>query len=436
LQLHLRRCVNPEQAELTPDSECPQSHECQLCGEHSSTADELKSHLDSHVTLIPDTIMCALNRCGRVFSTAEQLKEHRQHFHRQVLQTTPLEIRVPTFKDKKHHLAKHSKRPMRWYACHAPGCNFSASLPQQLELHKIKVHSSATYTCLMCGQNTIGEANYKLHLASHKTGTPGIVQCLRPGCHQLFQDGDHLRKHTDEQHPDVQRDERLLHCGICTFTYKTELNLMKHAKREHEGFRFQCRHCGKKFKKQSNFRRHSQKHKGDPQMLFKCVHVGCDQVFSLSSDLTAHSARHINVRMRVCGVPDCSFKSESMHDVEMHRINAHSIWPFSCKLCGQGVEQAALLRLHMKRHEIGVKSSKDANRTFDVCQLCDMLIEGGLEAHQLKHETDTPGVLKCIHLGCELTFNSALMQSKATRRQALGNALAGATTVRMRHSLL
>jgi len=159
-----------------------------------------------------------------------------------------------------------------------------------------------------------------------------------------------------------------------------------------------------------------------------------------------------HVELHECGVADCLFMSKSHSEVQFHKITAHSIWQFNCQLCGKGVEKSKNLPIHMKSHETGEpgvikcnmgkckrtftaavdlkkhmeshsKSSlepldysfldpqtlDDPQRKVNECPLCGKIIKerGQLQVHVVKHQTETPGVLKCIQKGCHQTFISA-----------------------------
>jgi general transcription factor IIIA len=154
-----------------------------------------------------------------------------------------------------------------------------------------------------------------------------------------------------------------------------------------------------------------------------------------------HTKQH---KMHKCDVPGCSFTSELERILHEHRRKVHSICLHNCQLCGKGFDSNTHLKQHLKFHETGepgvIKCAKikckqsfisvvefkkhlDNHESLILqpnesrfnakefkCQLCGKIIKSNrknFERHVLNHETDTPGVIKCIYRGCKLTFTSA-----------------------------
>jgi KRAB domain-containing zinc finger protein len=186
-------------------------------------------------------------------------------------------------------------------------------------------------------------------------------------------------------------------------------------------------------------KQHEEKHKTDTPGVSKCLHGGCNEAFFVPKDLMAHMKQH----KTECDVPGCLFTSKLKCDLHVHRKKVHSIWPHICQLCGKGFESNNFKR-HMKRHDTGepgvIKCTKNkckqtfisvadfkthldnhesivlqqnvskVNSNKFECQLCGKILKGHgsfLQTHLVKHETETPGVIKCIFQGCKQTFTSA-----------------------------
>jgi len=139
-----------------------------------------------------------------------------------------------------------------------------------------------------------------------------------------------------------------------------------------------------------------------------------------------------------CDFPDCSFSCQSLHDLHIHKNNMHySIWPFNCQWCGEGFEKSEFLKQHSKSHNTvgpikcirkkqtsgailkklmeSVENEKAKITKLEECHLCGQVIRNSkshFQAHVLKHETEIPGVLKCIYRSCKLTFTSASVLKK------------------------
>jgi uncharacterized Zn-finger protein len=217
LQRHLRRCVktgwvlkvmvqrlSEEQilALTKPHSGGSQSHENH--SENLKSAEFLQQHADSHSTQVPSKIKCAFDQCNLIFSSSADLKEHRK-MHFQAIQCS-CGICGKLFKKKyilQTHIRRHSQ--MRPYACDIPGCSYSGKVPNNLYMHKKEVHTYIFYTCLLCGKNIKSHHSFKLHMAKHKTDTPGVLACIYQSCKQMFQNVDELQKHAKVAHTNLKQ---------------------------------------------------------------------------------------------------------------------------------------------------------------------------------------------------------------------------------------
>jgi Zinc finger, C2H2 type len=364
----------------------------------------------------------------------------------------------------KRHIQHHAQ--LRSYACDVPGCSYAGKFPNNLRDHKRAVHPSILYTCLLCGKNLKTRQNYRLHMANHNTETPGVFKCLYPKCKKLFENCDDFRKHTEEAHEDVKRiqcdvceklfackktmarhiilhwDWRPFKCDIpgCSYSAKRSQSLLRHKNNLHTFHLLRCGHCGKMFKNKTRFKVHLRKHRLDTPAVFICLHINCQQTFFASEDLKTHMERH---ELNKCDVPGCLFMCELKHNLHTHRGNVHSIWSHNCQLCGKGFHHPSPVKRHMQRHETRepgvIKCTKNnCKQTFTsiakfkkhlanhetfflqqneasvnanefVCHLCGNILKSGradFKKHVKRHETETPGVIKCLFSRCKQTFTS------------------------------
>jgi Zinc finger, C2H2 type len=404
-------------------------------------------HIKSAIKLIPGDMLSteelvthnkmACNCCSKLFYRKSALKRHIQH----------------------HAL-------LRSYACDVPGCSYAGKFPNNLWNHKRAVHPYILYTCLLCGKNLKTRQNYRLHMAYHKTETPGVFKCLYHKCKKLFENGEDFRKHT-EKHEDVKRiqcdvceklfackksmakhiilhwDQRPFKCDApgCSYSAKRSESLLSHKNNIHTFHLLRCGHCGKMFKIKTRFKVHLRNHRLDTPAVFICLHINCQQTFVASEDLKRHMERH---ELNKCDVPGCLFMCELMHNLHTHKGNVHSIWSHNCQLCGKGFDRSSYLKRHTQSHETGepgvIKCTKNkCKQTFTsianfkkhltnhetfflqqnearvnanefVCHLCGNILKSGkadFKKHVKKHETETPGIIKCHFSRCKQTFTSA-----------------------------
>jgi KRAB domain-containing zinc finger protein len=442
-----------------PHSDGSQSHENH--GENLKSTELLQQHADSHSTPIPGKIKCSFKSCTLVFSSLEDFKEHNE-MHFQAMQfSCDVCGKLFTRKSKcRLHMQRHTK--LRPYACDVPGCSYLGKVPFDLYKHKKRVHSSILYTCLLCGKNIKTHQNYKLHMAKHNKDMPGVSASIHQSCKQPFKNVEYLRKHPTVAQTNLKQlqcnqcskcfasksilanhiimhwDWRPFKCDSprCSFAAKRLQDLQSHKNKVHTLNRFTCSHCGKMIKDRVWFKYHEEKHKTNTPGVLKCLHFGCRETFSVTKDLRTHTKQHQTDCE--CDVPGCLSTSQVNHDLHVHRRKMHT-----CQLCGKGFHNSSRLKQHMHSHETeepGVikcaitnckqtfTSRADLKKHLDnhealilhqneskinanefECQLCGKIIKGrrsALHKHVVKHETGTPGVIKCIFRGCKQTFTS------------------------------
>lgn len=458
MQQHLRVCVNAGRQlrvllqrlpkdhllaiEVLVASQIPQTdeqeiHECKLCGEIYFQAEVLQEHVKSHATLVPDLIMCSFKKCHRVFTSPDELKEHRQDYHSQVLRIA-CEICNDTFEDALL-LSKHLKsHPQVMYSQNFLTTN-----------KKIVINRSILYTCLKCRMTFKNHISYKVHLVQkHDTETPAAVKCLYSKCKQLFDSVNDLKKHTMEEHDNIKRFEckpclcffqtgkklqehkikihghslfKYISCSMsfkdkdsydvhnfethnvppsvsksheivsatmqqmgecdvpnCFFRSQSNQSLQVHKINMHSIWPTTCHLCGKGYFSDTHLKQHVQAHKTDVQGVIKCLHGNCKATFAVQTDLRMHMSQH----MSQCNVPGCTFASKSYRDIYMHKTSLHAIWPHYCRLCGNGFHNSVNLQQHMTSHENEDREVIKCNfagckQTFDS--------ETELEKHAAKH---------------------------------------------------
>jgi KRAB domain-containing zinc finger protein len=299
--------------------------------------------------------------------------------------------------------------------------------------------------------------------------TPGVLKCLHPGCKQLFENGPALLKHTKKVHEGENRfkcnecsdcfyslndlrvhktihfDKREFKCKEvgCSDSFKSSKDRLIHRDTMHRGDRFLCIYCEEVATDKILYEQHLKMHQTIMPGVFKCLHPECSETFSEPSDVKSHSKKH----KTECDIPGCSFTGASMRDLQVHRKSVHSIWLHKCHLCYRGFDISGNLKRHLKSHETadhGVikcvkvqrckrtftslaklkhhmehhhkktspatksKNSEDEDDCVYECQYCSKVFKSRLKmrAHSMRHETETPCVIKCVSKGCKETFSS------------------------------
>lgn len=248
-----------------------------------------------------------------------------------------------------------------------------------------KVLACEVYECQLCGENCFNAKNLQQHVSSHSTLIPDLIKCSFKSCERVFYSSEELRKHRKGHYQTLQ-----IVCEICNthFTNKTHLaehmkehtqekstyacevpgcsflgrlpaHLDLHKKTNHSSFHYTCLRCTKKiFKNPIDFKIHMAQHDAEPLGDFKCIHRGCNQLFQNGDDLEKHTKlTHMNDSQQiVCNFglfqcKSCSFSYKTESDLQMHKINAHAIWPHSCELCGKGFYSSKIFQKHVQAHK-------------------------------------------------------------------------------------
>jgi KRAB domain-containing zinc finger protein len=304
-----------------PNSDGSLSHEFHV--KNLESAEFLQTHVDPPSTPIPGIITCTFEQCYLIFTSSKKLKKHIREEHYNALHYS-CDVCGVNF-TRKENLKLHIQRrhsQFRTHACDFQGCSYSGNVVNDLKKHKERVHPSILYTCLLCGKNIKRYQNYKLHVAKHKTDTPGVLKCLHPKCKKVSKNGDDLRKHTEEVHEDVKRfqcnecgnffaskkmvalhvvkhwDWRPFKCDTpgCFYSAKRSQDLQSHKNNVHTLDRFTCCYCGKIIKSRVRYKQHLEKHKKNTPGVIKCIYPGCKQTFKYVEDLRKHfNQAHTNV---------------------------------------------------------------------------------------------------------------------------------------------
>jgi uncharacterized Zn-finger protein len=299
--------------------------------------------------------------------------------------------------------------------------------------------------CLMngCKKTFLNAIELRNHVDQH--GTVNELAC--PVCGQLNSSTFALKTHM------LQHQVGKVACPTpgCTFVSNTFTNMYYHMKSKHILLlQKTCQLCGQGCYSATQFQQHVDAHKTDKDGVIKCLQEDCHKTFTSPFELRTHMKQHKGIIE--CDSPDCLFLSKSHGELQLHKITAHSIWQFYCQLCGKGFEKSKNLPIHMKHHETGepgiikctmgnckrtftaavdlkmhmeshsksfitsfdysrldLQALEDPQRKDNECPMCGKIIKdkSHFPVHVVKHETEIPGVMKCIYKGCKDTFTSA-----------------------------
>jgi KRAB domain-containing zinc finger protein len=393
--------------------------QCNMCGKSFPTKAWIRGHIVWHIA--DRKFSCDVKGCSCTFKTRSVLRRHKRNQHSHRFFTCCYCGVSYTHEDSyKQHLQRHEIYAPGLFKCLHPCCKKTFTKALELRKHYMGQHGNRDivkqFACQVCGQLNSSKLLLNKHMLQHQVGK---IACPTPGCTFFSNSFIKMHLHMNRVH--------ILQCQ------KT------------------CQLCGQGCYSAAQFQQHEDAHRTGTEGTYKCLHGECQETFSVPLELRTHMKQHIGIIE--CDVPDCIFTSKSQSDLQLHKIMAHSIWPHNCQLCGQGFDGSKNLKNHMKCHETGdpgfikctkskcqktftaginfkqhveshkIKSPQVKNCSFlnfvssvnphrkaDECPLCGKIIKDRhhLQVHVAKHETETPGVLKCIRKECQQqTFTSS-----------------------------
>lgn len=177
----------------------------------------------------------------------------------------------------------------------------------------------------------------------------------------------------------------------------------------------ECLGCGRRMKRLDHMKMHVKLHSTPQPGLLKCLHKGCKINFETYEDIRKHETEHKAKSQFECHL--CHKFFTTYHVLATHLKRHSDFRPFACDV--PGCMFSGKLLYDLKYH----KSSK--HKLFmSTCQFCDKIFtkEPDFKYHVRRHETESPGAIKCLHRKCKENFPSVpelkqhLAKHKAQRR--------------------
>ena len=264
-----------------------QKEESLLFGDNQEIeTDLLASYITNHIPkqqipIIYQTAQkCGEENCSEEFNTTVALTNHMKHVHQKIK-----------------------------YFC--TECDYQGNRKLDIKLHRESKHEFIRYACTECEKHYTTQIQLKRHYESiHEHEGKKIYECDQ--CDFKTARGFYIKQHVKLIH----EGEKTYKCDQCDFKTVHRSYIIQH-NNIHEGVRFPCNDCDKKFSSPSGVRKHRQDvHR--KRKTYKCDK--CDFKTVDRSYIYEHNNRHKGVRFP-CNECDKIFCFPS--GVRKHKRDVH-----------------------------------------------------------------------------------------------------------------
>lgn len=383
--------IKPSTSNNKEQSQCRNKrkpYECNICGRILSR----KSLLDGHKVRfhsVPGTQYCAY--CTKIFETADELAHHLPECQ-QKSKGGPRECGICkknlTSRDSLRNHMKSTHNLNNKFKCNL--CRAYFTQESALQNHHAVHDKGVQLPCNFCERIYSRKDTLKRHMV-RKHNIAGKNYCSL--CVRIFATENELDEHkiVCKLKNKIQKESRKTmdknasyECYLCHKLSQNHSSLLAHFRFKHsvEAIKFKCKICGKGFWHSRAFDNHTSLHQrslNDKKCMctvcgkylsathlqshmllhmnkkpFKCSYDGCEKYFRTKTNIVEHMRSHTGEKPFQCTIDGCNRRFSYAVDHRRHKFKVHGIFTtkFPCLICNEVCPENALLKSHMKKHNI------------------------------------------------------------------------------------
>jgi DNA-directed RNA polymerase subunit RPC12/RpoP len=264
---------------------------------------------------------------------------------------------------------------------------YKCGVREAVEMVRMVESGERKKLCQVCGKGFPNVSSLSKHSTVHSKVK--LFQCDVEGCGKSYIRSFQLLLHKKAVHEGVKYE-----CDECGRRFNNKSSMLRHIKVVHlEEKNYKCAKCGVLFAIKGNLTNHI-KTVHDKIRAFKCEH--CGKSFGVASNRKAHvESVHLNIRYP-CSWPDCDWTTNQKGLVKYHRRRAHTQeWSLECQLCEDQLDiwwgcilPGEMDRHRAKKHPVEWEEEQEAYRRDNpfVCKFKRCLNRFGTKVEKGRHE--------------------------------------------------
>ena len=286
-----------------------------------------QTSLNKHITIKHDGVgvKYTCDQCDYQATTKENLTGHIDSIHGEIMYPCDKCDYRASGKRRKENLMRHIQSEHKGVKFKCNMCDFQGTQQSSLTRHIQSIHEGIKYACDQCVLHFTQESSLYRHMkVVHKIKVPP-------------------KKTKNTASPNSKYE-----CDKCYMTFSLA-SLYRHKRTVHQGAKFSCDQCDKKFPANSYLRKHKEAvHEG--------VRYACDQC---DFQATTQKCLNLHIQSKHEGIKyesikkacdQCDYKTRDKSDLTAHIRSKHEGVKYACDQCDRLYTHQRSLRGHIQRH--------------------------------------------------------------------------------------